>query len=200
MHNGHLVNDQLWNSSQRQHRDRQDKGLPYRSLPARCSTKMLKYSVSIVLIVGSSCGGASTRGGASRRCTHFSAINCKVGRQKSERKTSDPKRSRPGGRDVPRACTARNEIAPKTHCRKSVCTRRPALRPRGSFRPSARSISGADRIGPSTRNRLYPQGIIPPKNNPPASDPVWTGGAHEHQRSAHRAIAFRTATGSGNEG
>ena len=65
-----------------------------------------------------------------------------------------------------RACTPETP-PPRNALLQERCTRSPALRPRGIVSPRRPLDFGCGRIGPSTLQSTYPQGIIPRKDDPP---------------------------------
>ena len=98
---------------------------------------------------------------------------------------------RPGGRDVPRLHTG-NESPPRNALPQERCTRSPALRPRGIVSPRRPLDFGCGRIGPSTPQSTYPQGIIPRKDDPPrfGCSPPTAGGTSRTPAKCTPRIAF----------
>lgn len=102
---------------------------------------------------------------------------------------------RPGGRDVPRLHTG-NGPPPRNALLQERCTRSPALRPREIVSPRRPLDFGCGRIGPSTLQSTYPQGIIPRKDDPPrfGCSPPTAGGTARTPAKCTPPHRLRTAT------
>lgn len=94
-----------------------------------------------------------------------------------------------------RACTPETP-PPRNALLQERCTRSPALRPRGIVSPRRPLDFGCGRIGPSTLQSTYPQGIIPRKDDPPrfGCSPPTAGGTARTPAKCTPPHRLRTAT------
>ena len=105
-------------------------------------------------------------------------------------------RSGCGPREGRTAPAHRKRPPPRNALPQERCTRSPALRPRGIVSPRRPLDFGCGRIGPSTLQSTYPQGIIPRKDDPPrfGCSPPTAGGTARTPAKCTPPHRLRTAT------